>query len=163
MRRYLVALILQATFGACSFIETRGPASRGLKCTDIPIAPTVDLLLTAASIGGATAAIVSAARSDCGPDYDVSCGIEGFLAIPALLVAIPYGLSAIYGYSTVSSCKTYRRSYERALRGDCSSLVELVTQERLEVDPATGELESAPGLESELFRRCVASESTRSP
>jgi hypothetical protein len=95
---------------ACSFIGVRGPGSRGMECTVNRTAPAVDTVVAVGAAVGTAAAYISASKhcQDNGGEPHF-CG-QKLVGGIALLIAIPYSFSALYGHTTVSSCRRFRSS-----------------------------------------------------
>jgi len=93
------AILLVALTG-CSFIGvTRMPHQLPVgrvDCTESYQQPVVDSLVAAGS------ALALFAANAC--DNDSCLETRGLLAVPAVLLALPYSISALYGYGEVSRC-----------------------------------------------------------
>jgi hypothetical protein len=113
--RLLVALLpLLATSAGCS-LAVRGPSSSWTPaekpdCTTNAAAPMVDTL--AAVAGAGFAAMVAADEEDCGEDILGLCtGIRNSAIGLGVVTAAIYGISALSGWSKVSSCNKAHRKH----------------------------------------------------
>jgi hypothetical protein len=113
VRRRATVLIALAFISGCSFIGVRGPGSRGVECTTNRTAPVVDTVATAGAIIGITSSLIKKSNH-CNedPGGEPHFCVYGLIAGTFVLAGIPYALSAIYGHSTVSSCKRFRAKHD---------------------------------------------------
>jgi hypothetical protein len=109
VRLFFGLLAAGVALGGCSFIIAKGAPPRDQwpedkpphmgrgACTTSPVAPIIDAAML---VGGGVAGIYLVER----PIKN-----DGFPRAPIVLVpALAYGFSAIYGFTTNSTCRTYR-------------------------------------------------------
>ncbi len=114
MTKMIAAMLALFGLGACSLIDVKGPPARmpdhgPVECTDNRVAPITDTLVGLAGIGIGTSLYVNAEQSGRMGD-----GI-GFVlfGVPALVVGLITGASAVYGYSAVSRCNGAKERWQQ--------------------------------------------------
>jgi len=101
---HLMTLLQRAALvlcmSGCSFFFAEGPRGSGSKqtCTDTYGLPIMDLLF-AGAVGGAAIGVSASA------DQSALSGLVNLEAAIIGVVALTEGVSALYGYSKVSSCR----------------------------------------------------------
>ena len=105
-----VALLVALVLSACSFIGVRGPESRGMDCSSNRTAPAVDTLVAVGAAVGTVAALISKSKHCMEESFsgEPSTCVQRALAGVSIVIGVPYALSAVYGYTTVSTCRRYR-------------------------------------------------------
>lgn len=112
----VIAMLAALGVAGCSLIGVRGPPSplpaHGMvTCSDSYVAPIKDSVVTGLAVLAIAAGTYSTAvaprdsgdgRGDGQGIVDISAG--GFWIFTGLVLGLPYGLSAISGYSDVSRC-----------------------------------------------------------
>jgi hypothetical protein len=96
-------LVIALVCASCSVITVRGPRTtpRGdVVCDASYVAPAIDAAITLAGV----ALIVWGAQPETNEEGGPAPA-QNFAALPGLLMAIPFGLSTLYGIGKVSSCQ----------------------------------------------------------
>lgn len=112
MERSLVALLItMVSLTGCSAIAVRGAARRRageVVCGSTYAAPVIDTAIAAAGVGLIVWSATDPDSNNPETDGHALTGRE-FAAAPGALVAIAFGLAALYGYSKVGTCKAAAR------------------------------------------------------
>ncbi len=126
-----VGLVFLPTLG-CSWLSvTKAPegpieAPFPIACTSDVTAPVVDTVLAGLLAVGGTAYVVAGSRSE-GNLNDLANGPVVAVGIGVLVLAVPFGISAIHGYSTTADCRHLKEAQLSCASGveeACRSLQE---------------------------------------
>ena len=108
MARLLVVALLFAT--GCSVLSVRGARTtptKAIVCESSWVAPVLD---TAIAVAGAALMVWSAGDTNTGETDGHTLTKREFAKYPGVALAVPFGISAVYGYATVSECKRAERA-----------------------------------------------------
>jgi len=142
-RGCLLGVVLLLCEG-CSWAFVRRPTSdelasvRAPECTRSVAAPVVDTVFATGFM--ALGLVALKADSRCVSDHEGFCGLDVGVAIAAGVIAIPFIVSSVHGYTATAECRELERGSAWCLTGverSCRSpdLVGGQTRFALAVDP----------------------------
>jgi hypothetical protein len=105
----------------CSWAFVRNPTSEELasrrppECTRSDAAPVVDTVFAAGFLTLGVVALADHPR--CVASHEWFCDLDYDVAIAAGLIAIPFIISGIHGYSATAECRELERGYAGCLTG----------------------------------------------